>query len=186
MGTLCYTATISLDGYVVDADGHFQWAGPDDEVFRFHVDRMGAVSHEILGRRTYDLMRYWYSNPDAEGWGADEREFARQWRALQHIVVSSTLGVGELEAPGDRLLSGLDPGELRRIVGEAPGEVEIFGPTTAGPAIRAGMVSDFRLFVVPKMVGGGVAALPDGVREELELVEWRVFGAVAYLHYRLP
>lgn len=69
MGSLSYTATVSLDGYVVDADGDFQWSGPDDEVFRFHVERMGPISHEILGRKTYELMRYWYADPDTEDWG---------------------------------------------------------------------------------------------------------------------
>lgn len=184
MGTLCYTATVSLDGYVADADGDFQWSGPDDEVFRFHVERMGPVSHEILGRRTYELMRYWHSDPDDEGWGPDEQEFARRWRAISHIVVSASLTSDDLQNPGDRLLSDLGLDELRRIVDEAPGEVEIFGPTTAAPAIRAGMVSDFRFFVVPKVVGGGLAALPDGARLDLDLVEQRVFGGTTYLHYR--
>lgn len=185
MGTLCFTATVSLDGYVADADGDMQWAGPDDDVFRFHVERMGAVSHEILGRRTYELMRYWHADPDAQGWGADEREFARRWRGLGHVAVSSTLTSDDLVRSDDRLIPDLGPDELRRIVSEAPGEVEIFGPTTAAPAIRAGMVSDFRFFVVPKVVGGGLAALPAGARFELDLVENRVFDATTYLHYRL-
>lgn len=184
MGTLSYTATVSLDGYVADASGDFQWSGPDDDVFRFHVERMAPVSHEILGRRTYELMRYWYSDPDAEGWGSDEREFARRWQALGHVVVSSTLTADALQSPGDRLLPRLESGELRRIVDDAPGEVEIFGPTTAAEAIRAGMVSDFRFFIVPKVVGGGLSALPDGARLDLELVERMDFGDTVMLHYR--
>lgn len=184
MGTLSFTATVSLDGYVADASGDFQWSGPDDDVFRFHVERMGPVSHEVLGRRTYDLMRYWYSDPDAEGWGPDEREFARRWRGLGHVVVSSSLSADALESPGDQLFSRLDLGGLQQIVDAAPGEVEIFGPTTAAPAIRAGMISDFRFFVVPKVVGGGLSALPEGARLDLELVEHRVFGDATLLHYR--
>ena len=184
MGTLSYTATISLDGYVADADGDFQWSGPDDEVFRFHVERMDLISHEILGRNTYELMRYWYADPDAEGWGPDEREFARRWQELSHIVVSSTLTADDLQAPGDQLLSDLDLGALREIIAAAPGEVEIFGPTTAALAIRAGMVSDFRFFVVPKVVGGGLSALPRDAELDLDLVEHRVFGGTTLLHYR--
>lgn len=184
MGTLSYTATVSLDGYVADASGDFQWSGPSDEIFRFHVERMGPVSHEILGRNTYELMRYWHSEPDDETWGPDEREFARRWRGIQHVVVSSTLSAGALEAPGDRLLPRLELADLQRLVDAAPGEVEIFGPTTAGPAIRAGMVTDFRFFVVPKAVGGGLPALPDGARLDLDLVEHRAFGATVLLHYR--
>lgn len=184
MGTLVYTATVSLDGYVADASGDFQWSGPADDVFRFHIDRMGPVSHEILGRNTYELMRYWHGDPEAEGWGPDEREFARRWRGLGRIVVSSTLTAEHLESPGDRLLPRLDLAELRQIIDGAPGEVEIFGPTTAAPAIRAGMVSDFRFFVVPKVVGGGLSALPAGVRLDLGLVEHRVFGGTTFLRYR--
>lgn len=99
-------------------------------------------------------------------------------------MVSSTLPADALEAPDDRLLPRLDLDDLRQIVDDAPGEVEIFGPTTAAPAIRAGMISDFRFFVVPKMVGGGLAALPKGARLDLELVEHRVFGGTTLLHYR--
>lgn len=184
MGTLCYTATVSLDGYVADVDGDFAWSGPDDDVFQFHVERTGPVSHEILGRSTYELMRYWYSEPDDEEWGPDEQEFARRWQTISHIVVSSTLTSEDLQRPDNRLLPDLDLEELQRIVDEAAGEVEIFGPTTAAPAIRAGMVSDFRFFVVPKIVGGGRAALPEGALLDLELVEHRVFGGTTYLHYR--
>lgn len=184
MGTLSYTAAVSLDGYVADAEGDFQWSGPDDEVFRFHVERMRPVSHEILGRNTYELMRYWYSDPDENGWGPDEREFARLWRGLDHVVVSSTLTADDLESPRDRVLPRLGLAELQRIVDEAPGEVEIFGPTTAADAIRAGMVSDFTFFVVPKVVGGGLAALPRGARQDLELVDHRRFGDTIYMHYR--
>lgn len=184
MGSLSYTVTVSLDGYVVDADGDFQWSGPDDEVFRFHVERMGPISHEILGRKTYELMRYWYADPDTEDWGPDEREFARRWRDISHIAVSTTLTADALEDPADRLMSSLEEAELRRIVDEAPGEVEIFGPTTAAAAIRAGMVADFHFFVVPKAVGGGISALPDGVSLDLRLAERRLFGDTVYLHYR--
>lgn len=184
MGTLSYTATVSLDGYVADTSGDFQWSGPSDDVFRFHVERMGPVSHEVLGRNTYDLMRYWCRDPQGEEWGPDEREFARRWREIQHVVVSSTLTTRELESPGDQLLPRLELADLQQIVDTAPGEIEIFGPTTAAPAIRAGIVTDFRFFVVPKVVGGGLAALPDGARLDLDLVDHRVFGSTTLLHYR--
>lgn len=184
MGTLSYTASVSLDGYVADADGDFQWSAPDDEVFSFHVERMGPVTHEVLGRRTYELMRYWHAEPDDEEWGPDEKEFSRRWLGIRHVVASSTLTLGELVRPEDELVADLGLDDLRRIVDEAPGEVEIFGPTVATPAIRAGMVSDFRFFVIPKIVGGGLPALPDDVRLELDLVEHRVFGSTTYLHYR--
>jgi dihydrofolate reductase len=185
MGTLSYTATVSLDGYVADATGDFQWSAPDDEVFQFHVDRMAAVSTEVLGRSTYQLMTYWEADPDDDSWSVAEHEFARRWRDLERVVVSSTLGRDDLAPGRTRLLGGLDRSALAQLVEDASGEVEIFGPTTAGPAIRAGMVDDYRFFVVPRVVGGGLRALPDGARLDLRLVEHRIFdNATAYLHYR--
>lgn len=185
MGTLGYTATISIDGYVNDDTGDFQWSGPSDEVFDFHVERMGAVSTEVLGRRTYELMTYWETEPADEHWGAAEREFARRWQGIEQIVVSATLTPAELSSPRARLLRSLDLADLEQIVRDAPGEVEIFGPTTAAAAIRAGLVTDFRFFVVPRIVGGGVRALPTGASVALDLVDQRVFGnTTVYLHYR--
>ena len=185
MGTLSYTATVSLDGYVADADGDFQWSAPDAEVFRFHVDRMEAVAHEVLGRNTYALMEYWQNPPEGEEWGPDEQEFARRWQAIPRTLVSSTMTAAHLASDTDRLVPRLDPGTLRRIVDEVDGEVEIFGQTTAAEAIRAGMVSDFLFFVVPHVVGGGLRALPPDARLDLELAEQRVFGGgTVLLHYR--
>lgn len=184
MGTLSYTTFVSLDGYVADPGGDFQWSAPGDDVFRFHVDRLDSVSHEILGRKSYDLMRYWSAEPEDGAWSADEHEWARRWQGLGHTVVSSTLGPEDLESAQHRLLARLEMAELQRIVDDAAGEVEIFGPTTAAEAIRAGLVTDFRFFVVPMVVGGGLAALPADARLELELVENRTFeSGTVYLHY---
>lgn len=185
MGTLSYTASVSLDGYVADSGGDFQWSAPGESVFRFHLERLEAVSHEVLGRNTYELMRYWSAEPHDGAWSADEHEWARRWRELEHTVVSSTLGPDDMESDRHRLLARLDMPELQRIVNDAPGEVEIFGPTTAAEAIRAGLVTDFRFFVVPRVVGGGLSALPADARLELELVESRTFDSgTVYLHYR--
>ncbi|WP_053384262.1 dihydrofolate reductase family protein [Leucobacter celer] len=184
MGTLSYTATVSIDGYAADADGDFQWSAPSGEVFQFHIDRMAAVSTEVLGRNTYRLMRYWDAEPEDEPWSAAEHEFARRWRELDLVVASSTLDPGDLPAEGVRLVRDLGLDDLARIVEDTPGEVEIFGPTTASEAIRAGMVRDFRFFVVPKIVGGGLRALPGDARLELSLIEHRIFeNGTAYLHY---
>jgi dihydrofolate reductase len=184
MGTLSFTATVSLDGYVADASGDFQWSGPGQEVFQFHVERMAAVATEVLGRRTYELMRYWETDPDDGSWSDDEHEFARRWRALDRVVASSTLRSDDVRSQGAQPIEHLGLDDVRRIVDEAAGEVEIFGPTTAADAIRAGMVTDFRFFVVPMVVGGGLRALPDDARLELRLVEHRIFeGGLVFLHY---
>jgi dihydrofolate reductase len=185
MGTLSYTATMSLDGYVADANGSLDWSVPDEEVFQFHVDRMTAVSTEILGRNTYVLMKYWEAEPEDGSWDAAEREFARRWRGIEHVVASSTLSQDDLGSGPVRLVARLDLPELEQIVADAPGEVEIFGPTTASEAIRGGLVTDFRFFVVPAAVGGGLRALPQNAHLDVALVEHRIFGnGVAYLHYR--
>lgn len=185
MGTLTYTASVSLDGYVADAAGEFQWSAPNDSVFAFHIDRMAKVSTEVLGRKTYALMQYWETYPDDDDHPSPEREFARRWRRIDKFVVSSTLMPEQLGSDRDRLMPDLSLDQLQRIVDGATGVVEIFGPTVAAPAIAAGMVEEFQFFVLPKMVGGGLRALPDRVRLDPTLVEHRIFDdGTAYLRYR--
>ncbi|MBD8044093.1 dihydrofolate reductase family protein [Arthrobacter sp. Sa2BUA2] len=184
MGTLIFTATVSLDGYVSDQNGDFQWTGPSDDMFALHVDRMGEVSTEVLGRKTYALMEYWEKLPDTEDQPAPEREFARRWRDINKVVVSSTMTDNELASGRARIVPQLSLAELQQIVKDAEGMVEIFGPTTAADAIRAGLVDEFRLVVVPKLVGGGLRALPGDVQLDLRLAEQRVFAnGTVYLRY---
>lgn len=183
MGCLTFTATMSVDGYVADAAGDFQWAGPGDAVFAAHIDRLAQVSTEVHGRRTHQLMAYWDAEPEPGAWGEAEHEWARLWAATDKIVVSSTL-TPEQVSPGARLVPSLGLDELEQVVRDAPGDVEIFGPTTAAPALRAGLVEEFRLYVVPKVVGGGLRAFPDDVDLDLELVEEGRLDAVTYLRLR--
>lgn len=185
MGTLSYTATISIDGYAAGSDGDFQFGAPSEQVFRFHVERMAAISTEILGRRTYDLMHYWEAEPEGEDWGDDERAFARLWQGLDVVAASSSLTSDEVTRENHRLVTQLTLDEIRRITQHASGEVEIFGPTTAAPAIRAGLVQDFRFFIVPVILGGGLRALPEDARLDLRVIESRVFeNGFTMLHYR--
>ncbi len=183
MGTLHYVATVSVDGYAADADGDFQWSAPSDEVFDFHVERMATVAVEVLGRRAYELMTYWETYADPDGTPA-EHEFARRWRGIEKVAVSSTLTDSELIGDRVRLVPRLPLEELRDLVADAADEVSIFGPTTAADAIRAGLVDVVELFVVPKLVGGGLRALPEGARLDLRLDDRRVFGnGLVYLRY---
>ncbi|WP_445166654.1 dihydrofolate reductase family protein [Mycolicibacterium sp. Dal123E01] len=184
MGILNFTATVSLDGYAADADGDFQWSAPNNAVFDFHVDRMAQVSTEVLGRTTYGLMQYWETDPADEVWSPAEHEFARRWRGIDKVVASSTLTAAEIGPDRARIVADLTLAELQRIVDDAAGVVEIFGPTVAASAIRAGLVEQFQFFVVPKVVGGGLRALPDDVRMDLKLAEHRIFdNGTAYLRY---
>lgn len=191
MGTLIYSATVSLDGYVADADGGIDWGAPSAEVFAVHLERIAAVSTEVLGRRTHALMEYWDTfpesaeHPDAEEHSADEVEFGRRWRGIDIVVVSSTLTQADLTSERMRLVTELDLDELRRIVERASGMVEIFGPTTAAEAIRAGLVEEFHLFVAPTVLGGGLRALPADAQLDLQLVEHRIFDSgTVFLRYR--
>lgn len=184
MGTLSFTATVSLDGYAAGPDGDFPFGAPSEQVFRCHVERMPKISTEILGRRTYELMHYWEAEPEGEDWGDDEREFARRWQGLDIVAASSTLTSDDMTLESHTLVSDLTVDEIVRIADRASGEVEIFGPTTAGPAIRAGLVRDFRFFIVPVILGGGLRALPDDACLDLQLVESRVFeNGFTLLHY---
>lgn len=185
MGTLSYSTTMSLDGYIEDADGSFQWWEPSPEVFALHLARITEVSTEVLGRKTFRLMQYWEDLPDDADVTPDERAFGQHWRRIRKVVASSTLTHQDLRAGRVSLVPDLQLPELARIVAEAEGSVEIFGPTLAGPAMRAGMIDDFHLFVAPKVLGGGRRALPDGTQLSLKLAASRIFDdGSAYLHYR--
>ncbi|WP_182348263.1 dihydrofolate reductase family protein [Tomitella gaofuii] len=185
MGTLSYATTVSIDGYVADSDGDFQWTAPDDAVFAAHLERIAGVSTEVLGRRTYELMGFWDTYPDSADSPAAEREFARLWRDIDKVVMSSTMTPELLTSERARIVPTVSLIELQQLVERAEGAVEIFGPTTAAEAIRAGLIDDYHLFVVPRIVGGGLRALPDGVRLDLRLAEHRVFdGGVTYSRYR--
>lgn len=175
MGRLIYATTMSLDGYVADAQGDFQWSAPSEEVFAAHLQRMSEVSTEVLGRKTYKLMTYWENPPAGEEWSQLEHEFARRWRAIERIVVSSTLDPADVAAEYTRLVPRLTLDELTRLVDGATGIVEIFGPTVAADAIRAGLLEELHLFVVPQAIGGGLRALPEGAQLEMSLVDHRRF-----------
>lgn len=185
MGKLSYCTSVSLDGYIADASGDFQWAAPSEAVFAVHVERMAQVSTEVMGRKTYALMQYWETEPDGEEWTPPEWEFARCWRGIDKVVVSSTLTQDDIQPDNVRLLPDLSLAELKRIVDGAAGVVEIFGPTVAAAAIRAGLVDEFQFFLVPTIVGGGLRALPDHVHLDLSLTEHRIFDdGTAQLRYR--
>lgn len=184
MGILGYAVTMSLDGYIADTNGDFQWAAPSPEIFDLHLERMGEVSTEILGRKTYQLMRFWDTYPDDPQATPAERVFGRLWQHLHKVVVSSTLTKNDMTAQDDELVAQLDVDRVRRIVEASSGVVEIFGPTTAADSIRAGLVDRFEFFIVPIIIGGGLKALPSGATLELQLTQQREFGnGTVYLRY---
>jgi dihydrofolate reductase len=173
---LVYSALASLDGYVADAGGRFEWAAPDAEVHAFVNDLERGVGTLLLGRRMYEVLVPWDTMDDP---APEMRDFAEIWRAADKVVYSRTLE--EVSTARTRIEREFDPEAVRRM----DGVVSIGGPELAGHAFRAGLVDELQLFLSPVLVGGGTAAFPDGVRRDLELVEERRFGnGFVFLRYR--
>ena len=184
MGMLNYAATISLDGYIADSSGDFQWAAPSEDVFAMHLERLSGVTTEILGRRTYQLMQSWEDPAQRAELTEAEQDFARYWQDVNKIIVSSTLAASQLRSDQDRLQRDLCLADIRRIVAATDGIDEIFGPTTAAEAIRACLVDQFEFFVVPIVLGGGRKALPDGAYRKLTLEDTKTFAdGTVYMRY---
>src|SRR5699024_4897905 len=146
-------------------------AVPGDDVFALHVERIKHVTTEILGRRTYELMDYWEETPFQSGTTPDEQEFAQYWQQIEKFVVSTTLAKGQLSSNKAQLVRELPLAHIRRIIAATNGIVEIFGPTTAAEALRAGLVDRLELFIVPVLIGGGLKAFPEGAYHAMKLCE---------------
>jgi dihydrofolate reductase len=181
---LVYSAITSLDGYVTDRDGRFDWAAPDEEVHAFVNDLERGIGTYLYGRRMYEVMVAWETMP-LSGASPATADFAQVWRAAEKVVYSTTLGLGSVASARTRLERSFDADAVRSLVASSPSDVSMGGPTLAAEALRAGLVDDIHLFLTPIVVGGGTAALPEGVRLELELVAERRFaGGVVHVHHR--
>jgi len=181
MAKLIYSALTSLDGYVADRDGNFDWAAPDEEVHTFVNDLERTVGTFLLGRRMYEVLVAWETMETA-----DEppviQDYAEIWRAADKIVFSSTLST--VSGSRTKLERSFDPDAVRRMKAHDERDLSVGGPTLAAEAIRAGLVDEIRLFLTPVLVGGGRASLPDDVRVPLELMDERRFrNGTAYLRY---
>jgi dihydrofolate reductase len=180
---LIYSAIASLDGYVEDADGGFDWAAPDDEVHAFVNELERPVGTYLYGRRMYETMVYWEDPPVMAEQPPTVREFAQIWQAADKIVYSRTLqAVGSARA---RVQREFDADVVRELKASAAGDLTVGGAELAAQAIAAGLVDAYQLFFVPVLVGGGKRALPaDRLRLSLELLEERRFrNGTVYLHY---
>jgi dihydrofolate reductase len=182
MARLIYSALMSLDGYIADEDGSFDWAEPDGEVHAFVNDLERPVGTYLYGRRKYEVMVYWETLPIADE-APHIRDFAEIWRAADKVLYSRTL-----EAPSSertRIERDFDPEAVRQLKASADRDLTVAGPELAAQAIRAGLVDEWHLFLAPVVVGGGKAALPKDVRVPLELLDERRFGnGTVYLRYR--
>jgi dihydrofolate reductase len=183
MAKLIYSAIASADGHVEDAAGRFDWAAPDDEVLRFVNDLERPVGTYLYGRRMYETMRYWQTADTVPGQSASALEFTGIWQAAEKIVFSTTLA--SVSSARTRIERTFDPAVVRRLKSAAEHDMTVGGADLAGQAIKAGLVDELQLILVPVVVGGGKRALPDGVRSDLELLDTRRFaGGAVYLRYR--
>jgi dihydrofolate reductase len=184
MAKLIYAAISSLDGYVADADGNFDWSAPDEEVHRFVNDLERAIGTYLYGRRMYEVMRYWETAPTGNGEPSAGQEFAKIWRVADKIVYSTTLD--KVSTLRTRLEREFDPEAIRQMKSAAVRDIAVSGPTLAAQALNLGLVDECHLFLCPVVVGGGLQALPDNVRLRLELLNEHRFGnGVVHLHYRI-
>ena len=183
MAKLIYSAIGSLDGYVEDASGKFEWAAPDEEVHAFVNELERPIGTYLYGRRIYETMVFWETvDPDGD-WPAVAREFAAIWQAAEKVVYSRTLETAS--SARTRIERELDPDAIERMKQSPGSDISIGGAELAGQAIAAGLVDELQLLLVPVLVGGGKRALPNDVRARLELLDERRFqsGAV-FLRYR--
>ena len=190
MAKLNYTALTSLDGYIEDEGGRFDWAVPDPEVHAFVNDLERPVGTHLYGRRMYETMAVWQTVgldpagtlPDEAAPAPEELDFAQVWRAADKVVFSRTLDA--VSTPRTRLERHFEPEDVRRLKDAADRDITVSGPGLAQHAFAAGLVDEVCLFVFPVIVGGGKPGLPRSARVELELLDERRFGSgVVHLRY---
>jgi len=183
MAKLIYSAITSLDGYVADEDGNFDWAAPDEEVHSFVNDLERPVGTYLYGRRMYEVMGYWETAHTLADQPPIVQDFAEIWQAADKIVYSKTLEA--VSSARTRIEREFDAEAVRQLKAQAGLDITVGGPDLAAQAIKAGLVDEYHLFVAPIVVGGGNQSLPDDVRLELELLDERRFGnGMVHLHYR--
>jgi dihydrofolate reductase len=183
MAKLIYSAIMSLDGYVADEDGNFDWAEPDEEVHSFVNDLERRVGTYLYGRRMYEVMVAW-ETMSLDGEPPVMHDYAEIWRAADKIVYSRTLETAS--SARTRIERDFDPEAVRELKASAGRDLTVGGPDLAAQAIKAGLVDEYQVFVTPVVVGGGKRSLPDGIRLKLELMDERRFGnGVVHLHYRI-
>ena len=183
MARLIYSAIASLDGYVADEDGNFDWAEPDEEVHTFVNDLERPVGTYLYGRRMYEVMVFWETAHTLAGEPPVVQDFAEIWQAADKIVYSKTLET--VSSARTRIERDFDPEAVRELKARAGRDITVGGPDLAGQAIKSGLVDECHLFLAPIVVGGGKQFLPRGARLKLELLDERRFGnGVVHLHYR--
>ena len=183
MAKLAYGINMTLDGYMEDREGNFDWSEPDEEVHSFINDVYRATGTFLFGRRMYETMAVWDTDPELATANEYMADFARIYQAADKIVYSTTLDAPWTERT--RLERGFDADAVRELKSSSSRDLAIGGPTIAADAFRAGLVDELNLFVGPAAVGGGKPALPD-FRLNLSLTDEKRFtNGTVFLHYRV-
>ncbi len=183
MGQLIYSSIASLDGYIADRDGNFDFSEPDEEVHAFVNDLQQDISTYLFGRRMYEVMSVW-DTLDTTDEPEVMKDFARIWQGIDKVVYSTTLPVASTART--RIERTFDPEAVRRMIADTDRRIGIGGPTLAAAALQAGLVDECSIFLGPVVVGGGKRFLPEGLGLRLELLEERRFSnGVVYLRYRV-
>jgi dihydrofolate reductase len=184
MAKLIYVTNVSLDGYIEDADGKFEWTAPLDEVFAFITDVVRPVGTYLYGRRLYETMAVWEADLTLAAQSELRADFANVWQAADKIVYSTTLP--EVSTNNTRLVRRFDPDSVREMKTSAAGDLTVGGSTLAAHAFNAGLVDECQLFIYPVLVGAGKPAFPSDTRVQLDLLEEHRFSnGVVNLRYRV-
>lgn len=184
MARLFYAGFVSLDGYINDPSGSFDWAMPDEEVHAVANDLERGVGMHLYGRRMYEVMSFWQDPAHTDGAPDVMKEYGEIWRASDKTVYSTTLH--SVATPRTDLQRAFDSDAVRALKRSSELDISIGGPTLAAHAFAARLIDDIHLFIAPVIVGGGTRALPDGLRQDLEVVSERRFAnGMVHLHYRL-
>jgi dihydrofolate reductase len=181
---LIYSVIASVDGYTADAAGTFDWAAPEPDAHAFINDLERPVGTYLYGRRMYETMLAWETDPGLAEQSPEMRDFAQVWQAADKVVYSTSLAA--VPTARTRIERSFDPDAVGRLKATAGHDLSIGGPHLAAHALRAGLVDEYHLFVAPAVVGGGNPALPHDVRLDLDLMDERRFGSgMVYLCYRV-
>ena len=183
MAQLIYSAISSLDGYIEDADGNFDWAMPDEEVHTFINNLERSAGTYLYGRRMYEAMTVWETDPNLATDSPLTQDFAQIWQAANKIVYSRTLAAASTR--NTQLERNFNPEAIRQLKKTVQHDIAIGGPELAAQAFQSGLIDECHLFITPIIVGGGKQSLPDDVKLELELLEEQRFdNGMVFLRYR--
>jgi dihydrofolate reductase len=183
MANLIYSAIASLDGYIEDQQGRFEWAEPDEEVFRYLNELERPIGTYLYGRRMYETLRHWESAPTDENAAEYVRDWAQMWRRAEKVVFSRTLETASTART--RIERRFDTNSISALKESGSSDLTVGGADLAGQAIKVGLVDEIQLFTVPAIVGGGKPWLPRGTRLDLDLLDSHTFAnGFVFLRYR--